>query len=143
MSERGLIIDSAVDLQKMSRIPSLIDSCVGETAQHTYEFHDLPIAIHILPSTLACTSLYGKIYYIFDLGEVQKGQLLITEAATGKTDPKYQRVDIQQLTQVARLEVSCKENSKSLCISVHDADGHGLHMTFTWLGHKTSTSHCV
>jgi hypothetical protein len=68
-SERGLIIDSAVDHQKMNRIPSLQNSCVSETAHHTYDFHDLPINIHIPPSTLLCTLRYGKICYIFDLGK--------------------------------------------------------------------------
>lgn len=118
--------------QKMSLSPLLANSNSRITQHTLYYFEDLPITITVVPSTLSCTLLCGAIDYIFDLEEVQRGQVMISQAITGvgETGPEYLPVDIQQLTSVP-IEISGKDGC--LSILVYDKDKHGIYMSFTWL----------
>jgi hypothetical protein len=135
------LLQSSLDIishrEKMSLSPLLMNSSSRMTQHTLYYFQDLPITIDVVPSTLSCTLLCGAIDYIFDLEEVQRGQLMISEASAraGETAQECLRVDIQKLTS-APIEISSNNDGlQCLSIVVYDKDNgkHEIYMTFTWL----------
>lgn len=133
LTQKRLSANQAVNLQKVSPMPSLgghSDSI--ETHKSLCNLRDLPITIRILPSTLSCTLLCEEVCYIFDLEEVQQGQLLVQTPST-ETEAGYQRVDVRQLTMSLPMRISSKETHGSISFSVHDANKHEIYMTFIWV----------
>ena len=133
LSEGRMEMGRAAPLQTANRIPSPLNYLGSMMSQrHFYSLQDLPITISILPSMPSCTLLCGKVDYIFDLKEVQHGQLLITTSPSNKTDVEHRRVDVRQLESSSQLKIFRQGNLQSLSISVHDANNHEIYMKFIW-----------
>jgi hypothetical protein len=132
LSETRLGAD--ISLQRINPTHSSLDYASSPMPQsELYYLQDLPITINVSPCTSSCTLLCGKVDYIFDLEEVQQGQLLITTVEEKGEDAGHRRVDVRQLVSSSPLTICSEENSQSFSISTHDADKHEIYMTFIWL----------
>jgi hypothetical protein len=123
-----------ISLQRINPTHSSLDYASSPMPQsELYYLQDLPITINVSPCTSSCTLLCGEVDYIFDLQEVQQGQLLITTVEEKGEDAGHPRVDVRQLVSSSPLTICSEENSQSFSVSTHDADKHEIYMTFIWL----------
>lgn len=94
-----------------------------------YYFQDLPVTVNISPNTVSCTLLAGKVDYIFDLEEIQRGQLLVNEWNERDRDSGHPRVNVRELS----VSQEClRTHEQNVTLYVHDAERCGLRVSMTW-----------
>jgi hypothetical protein len=96
-----------------------------------YYCQDLPITLKILPSTISCTLLVGKVDYIFDLEEIEAGQLRVSECTGADIVPGGMRVNVRSLSSSSHY-LKNGATSHNVTFHVHDAENHELRVSMTW-----------
>lgn len=73
------LVGTGIQMPMIDSVISTPNLTLGQAISPLYYFQDLPITLNISPSTVSCTLLAGDVDYIFDLGEIQSGQLVVDE----------------------------------------------------------------
>lgn len=105
------------------------------STKRIFEYEDLPITEVITKSKKSCTVHVGNVDYLFDLEDVQSGELKISKPAIteqGHEIPTNLRLDVRELPQTSSKSIRADPKSQELTFHVHDAELHELCVTFTW-----------
>lgn len=131
-SQPRLIKGREIQMPGIDSVASALSLTGDKTTTTLYYFQDLPISVKILVGTISCTLLVGKVDYVFDLSEVDIGQLLVSECSRDETIPDELRVDIRNLSSSPHyLNGGASQN---ITFYLHDAEKHELRVSLTWDG---------
>jgi hypothetical protein len=97
-----------------------------------YHLQDLPIAVDIVPSTISCILLVGKVDYIFDLADVRGGQLQISEWLEIEDESAHRSIDVRQLQTDKERHIVKDVEMETVVFNVHDAGNLTLQIVMTW-----------
>ncbi|TAQ84287.1 hypothetical protein B7494_g7392 [Chlorociboria aeruginascens] len=120
---------SITDRRSVFEIDKISSGILSTTM--TFCPYDLPIIKIIRPSTISCILLVAKVSYIFYLGEVEDGQLVITADEKAISDD-LQIFDVRKLSANSPTVVRNDNKHPSLQFQVHDARDYGLQITVMW-----------
>ena len=96
-----------------------------------YYFQDLPIELMITSATTSCILLAGQTDYIFDVTDIEYGQLMI-EHVDSKVTIENSRFDVRELSQQVAEKLQTQAGARFLSFTVHDSGNHELLITLKW-----------
>lgn len=118
-------------MSKIDSVASAASSTLNCMSSRLYYFQDLPIALKILPSTISCTLLVGKVDYIFDLQEIEHGQLLVSECKEDDMILDDLRVNVSSLPFSVKY-LRNQDAGRNFTFRVHDAKKYELRVSMIW-----------